>query len=129
MDVWFIEANLLPSQDWDSEIRTAVQNSDVLIALHSKDSLEKEEPSYPDIPWVLEILPRKSIRSNPIITFRLDDHLVSTSLHTWEIIDYFPKHQRTIAYQSLLDSLKARANQLGMSLNVDLRHDEPENFL
>src|SRR4030095_5324179 len=25
IDVWFIEANFLPSQDWNSEIRTAVQ--------------------------------------------------------------------------------------------------------
>ncbi|HXQ35616.1 MAG TPA: toll/interleukin-1 receptor domain-containing protein, partial [Anaerolineales bacterium] len=56
LDVWFLEAKLLPSQDWDSEITRAVQSSDVLVALYSKGYLEKEEPSYPAIPFVNEIL-------------------------------------------------------------------------
>src|ERR1700752_3541009 len=87
LDVWFLEAKLLPSQDWDSEITRAVQSSDVLVALYSKGYLEKEEPSYPAIPFVNEILRSKPGKSNPIIVLRLDDHFVSKSLTTGEVID------------------------------------------
>gem|GEM_PF-3435673 len=129
MDVWFIEANLLPSQDWTSEISRAVEHSDVLVVLHSKDALKKEERSYPDISFVLDILHRKSRKSRPIITLRLDDHLVSKSLPMWDVIDFFPKTRRAFAYQNLLQSLMFRAKQAAVSLNDDLPQEEPEKFL
>jgi formylglycine-generating enzyme required for sulfatase activity len=129
MDVWFIEESLLPSQNWALEIRRALQSLDVLVVLHSIDSLEKEETSYPDTNFVLDILHKKPKRSIPIIVLRLDDGQVPVSLKTQWVIDYFPKFQRRLAYQNLLDRLKFRAEQLGISMNVTMPHAESEKIL
>lgn len=131
MDVWFIEAKLLPSHNWDSEIRRAVQSSDVLVALNSKNSIEKEATpnSYPGIYFVLDILHRKPKSSIPIIFLRLDDHRVPKSLNIRGVIDYFPKYQRKLAYQNLLESLKFHAKQLDIAMNIDVPPAEPEKFL
>ncbi|MCI0551850.1 MAG: SUMF1/EgtB/PvdO family nonheme iron enzyme [Anaerolineae bacterium] len=129
MDVWFIEANLLPSQDWATEIKRAVRSSDVLIFLYSKNSIEKEEASYPNITFVLDILQEKSKRLIPIIILRLDDYLLPTGRNKTQVIDYFPKYQRKSAFQSLIDSLKFHAKQLHISLNNELTQTEPDQFL
>lgn len=129
MDIWFIESNLLPSQDWAFEIRRSVQSSDVLIFLHSKYSIEKEEISYPDIHFVLDILRKKTKRPIPIIVLRLDDSRVSTSLKTICEIDYFLRSRRRSSYQNLLECLKSRADQLNISISDHSLQMEPNQFL
>jgi len=128
MDVWFIETRLLPSQDWDVEIRKGVENTDVVIILHSERSIEKENYFYPGVTFVLDLLHGKPSRSVSVIALRLDDHMLIDQ-KIWRVVDYFPKSRRESAYQGLLENLKHRAEQLDLSLSNQVSDPEPENRL
>ena len=117
MDVWFIEARLRPSQNWGSEIIKGVESADVVIALLSKNSLLKEETDYPGWIFVFDALRERQLKEFLIIPLKLDDSIVPINLPTEQPIDYFPKNQRALIYQKLLASLKAYAQQLGISLD------------
>ena len=129
MEVWFIEASLLPSQDWDLEIRRAIRNSDMLIFLCSKNSIETEETSYPNINFVLDVLHKKPQRWTPIILLRLDSGQAPISLKTKWTIDYFPRSQRKLTYQNLLGRLKSRAEWLDISMDMNTPPIEAEKTL
>ena len=126
MNIWFLEANLLPSQDWDLEIKRAVQTSEVLIVLHSKNSMDQNKTPYPSLPFVLDVLHGKRKKSIPIIALRLDAQMVPRGLKTWQVIEYFPKYQRSAACQNLLDSLRALTGQFGTSMDWEIVQSQPE---
>lgn len=126
MDVWFIEARLLPSQNWGIEITKGVESADVVIALLSKNSHGEEESDYPGWSFVSDILHTKRNEKVLVIPLLLDDSNISIDLKTWRSINYFPKNQRKSIYQKLLANLKAYAGQLGLSLDRRLPPPAPE---
>lgn len=117
MDVWFVEARLLPSQNWGPEIIKGVESADVVIALLSKNSLLKEETDYPGWIFVFDALRERQNKEFLIIPLKLDDSIMPINLPTEQPIDYFPKNQRALIYQKLLASLRDYAQQLGISLD------------
>jgi formylglycine-generating enzyme required for sulfatase activity len=129
MDVWFIEASLLPSQDWDVEISSAVRSTDVLVILHSKNATGLKESPYPSAAFALDILQHRSKKSIPIIVLRLDDDLLPGHLKIWWLTDYFPKHQRKLALQSLLNQLKVLAQGQHVSVERGTLRPRTEKFL
>jgi formylglycine-generating enzyme required for sulfatase activity len=124
MDLWFIESNLKMNQNWDVEIRKAVDRADVVIILLSKYSAKREAYFYPDPGFVLDILETKPKKKVLIIPLRLDGSDLPTKFKSREEIFYFPKHQRNLAYEHLLDRLKFQAEQLGFS--TERREPSPE---
>ncbi len=125
MDVWFIEARLLPSQNWGPEIIKGVESADVVIALLSKNSLI-EETDYPGWSFVLDTLQFRQNEKVFIIPLMLDDSNVPIDLQTWQSINYFPKNQRKLIYQKVLTGLKAYTQQLGLSIDRRLPPPAPE---
>ena len=126
MDVWFIEARLLPSQNWGPEIIKGAENADVVITLFSKNSSMEEETEYPSWRFVSEVLRTNGNEKVLIIPLLLDDSAVPTELNTWQSINYFPKRKRKSTYQKMLTSLKAYAKQIGISQDKQLPTPAPE---
>jgi len=126
MELWFIEANLKPSQNWDAEIRTAVENADVIIALLSKSSTEREEHIYPDPHFIFDLIESRSGGDVLLIPLQLDN---SMDLEESEVIVYFPKKRRRLFYSQVLSKLKSHAIQQGFSTDVVVREPELEQHL
>jgi len=126
MDIWFIEAKLLPSQNWDFEIRQGVENADVVIALLSKNSTTREAHIYPDLGFVFDLLQSQQKKEILVIPLRLDTSDVPANLATYEVINYFPKSRRQTVYSSLSERLKSYAKQHSFSLDRRTRDLEPE---
>jgi len=124
IDLWFIESSLKIIQNWDVEIRAAVDRTDAVIALLSKHSTKREMYFYPDPGFVFDILQSKPKKKVLIIPLRLDNSNIPTNFKSRDAIIYFPKHQRKLAYENLLDCLKSRAKRLGLS--TERRESAPE---
>lgn len=126
MEVWFIESNLKPSQNWDAEIRAAVEKADVVIALLSKNSTKKEEHIYPDPHFIFDTIESRSGGDVLLIPLQLDN---SIDLEESEVIVYFPKKHRRLIYSQILAKLKSHAIQQGFSTDVVVREPESEQRL
>ena len=126
VDVWFIEARLLPSQDWGTEITKGIENADVIIAFLSKNTPMEEETDYPAWSFVVDVLKVRDDEKVFILPLLLDDSNISIDLKIGQSINYFPKNQRKMGYQKLLENLEAYAGQLGLSLDKQLAPPAPE---
>ena len=129
MDVWFIEARLLPSQNWGPEIIKGVESADVVIALLSKSSYMKEETDYPNLDFVFDALQDSDNKQVFVIPLLLGDDDLPVRLKAWQSIDYFPKNRRKLIYQKMLLSLRDYAQRLGLSLDKRLPHPAPEKSM
>ena len=129
MELWFIESNLQISQNWDREIREAVDRADVVIVLLSQYSNKRKMYFYPDPVFVFDILQSKPKEQVLIIPLRLGGSNIPANLKSRDAIIYFPKHQRKLAYENVLNSLKVRAQQLGLSMDRREPAPETEEFL
>src|SRR3990172_4806302 len=99
------------------EIEKAVEESDIVIVCLSTRSVDKEGYVQKELRFVLDIADEKPEGSIFVIPLRLDDCIVPRRLRHWQWVDYFPKSQRMLAYQRLLESLEARARKLGISFD------------
>jgi formylglycine-generating enzyme required for sulfatase activity len=115
LDIWLDEQKLLPGQEWDIEIEKAVEQADVVVVCLSSRSVDKEGYVQKEIRFVLNIADEKPEGTIFVVPLRLDDCVVPRRLRVWQYVDYFPKDRRKWAYQRLLESLKLRANKLGLS--------------
>lgn len=116
MDVWLDEEKLLPGQEWDIEIEKAVEQADVVIVCLSTRSVNKEGYVQKEIRFVLNIADEKPEGTIFVVPLRLDDCQIPRRIRAWQYVDYFPKTNRKWAFQRLLESLKLRAEKLGISV-------------
>ena len=114
LDVWLDEEKLLPGHNWDMEIEKAVEAADAVIVCLSNNSVTREGYVQAELGFVLDIARTKPEETIFVIPLRLDDCLVPRRLRTWQYVDYFPRNQRTRAFQRLLASLKLRASRLDL---------------
>lgn len=108
IDPWLDEEKLLPGQDWDLEIKRAVEASDAVIVCISSQSISKEGYVQKELRKVLDLALEKPEGTIFIIPLRLDECEPPASLKSWHYVDYFPEKQRDVAYERLLKSLKLR---------------------
>ena len=110
IDPWLDEEKLLPGQDWDMEIEKTVEASDAVIVCLSNNSVTKEGYIQKEIRKVLDISAQKPEGTIFIIPLRLDDCEPPRRLASWHYADYFPRDQRDVSYQRLIQSLKIRSD-------------------
>ena len=115
IDVWLDEQKILPGQEWDVEIEKAVNQADVVVACLSAHSVDKEGYVQKELRFVLNIADEEPEGTIFVVPLRFDDCQVPRRLRAWQWVDYFPKDHRVWAYQRLLESLKLRAADLGIS--------------
>ena len=73
IDPWLDEEKLLPGQDWHEEIEKAVEVTDVVIVLLSKQSVSQEGYVQRELKLALDVADEKLENTIFIIPLRLDD--------------------------------------------------------
>lgn len=118
IDPWLDEKKLLPGQEWKTEIEKALEKAHVVIVTLSKGSITKEGYLQKEFKYALDIALEKPEGTIFVIPLKLED-LESVelprSLKALQYQDYFPKRRRATIFEKLLESLKVRADSLGIS--------------
>jgi hypothetical protein len=116
IDPWLDEEKLLPGQDWDIEIEKAVEVADAVIVCLSDSSVKKEGYIQKELRFALNVALEKPEETIFIIPLRLDECFVPRSVRSIQYIDYFPTDRKDPAYQRVRESLKLRADSLGVQV-------------
>jgi hypothetical protein len=114
LDPWLDEEKLVPGQDWNLEIEKAVEASDSILVCLSSTSVSKEGYVQRELRQVLDVSLEKPEGLIYVIPVRLDKCELPRSLREKQYIDYFPPHNRQVAYDKILVSLKLRKDNLGI---------------
>ncbi len=110
IDPWLDKAKILPGQDWEMVIEKAVDDSDVVIACLSNQSVTKEGFVQREIRYEYDIALEKPEDTIFLIPLRLDDCNVPRKLRTLHWVNYFGSEKEN-SYSDLLEALKLRHEQ------------------
>jgi hypothetical protein len=113
---WLDEAEILPGQDWDVEIRRAVRASDTVVVCLSTTSVGKSGYLQKEIRFALDVADEKPDGTIFLIPARLEPCEVPDRLRRWQWVDLYSDE----GFQRLLASLRARA---GIGTGKDERPD------
>lgn len=86
-DVWLDERSLLPGQDWEQEIRSAVRHSDAIVVLISENSVNKVGFVQRELRLALDAADERPEGSIFLIPLRLDDEPIPARLNRWHWLD------------------------------------------
>jgi hypothetical protein len=115
IDVWISDENLIPGQDWQSEITKAVKTSDVVLLFLSNNALTRDGYFQKEIRLALEVAEQKPDGVIYIVPVRLEDCSVPEKVSRYHWINYFEDR----AYAQLVRTLVAKAESLGLRLPVE----------
>lgn len=101
-DVWLDREKILPGQDWQYEIRKAIQGSDVIIVCLSRQF--NKQGGYRHEELKLALAKARSLPEGRcfIIPARLEKCELPEALRRWHYVDLFEAH----GYKKLLDALR-----------------------
>ena len=108
IEAWLDEIKILPGQDWESEIKQAIRNSDVFIVCLSSNSINKEGYIQKEIFTALNVAEEKPESTIFIIPVRLEECQVPLRLSRWQWVDLF----KPDGYIKLTKALKHREKEL-----------------
>lgn len=108
---WLDAKELLPGQDWQTEIKIAVEKADNVIIFLSNMSINKDGFIQKELRLAKDIAMEKTEGSIFLIPLRLENCEVPRSLHDYHWADYFGENQEQ-TYNTLLKSLKLRLEEL-----------------
>ena len=101
-NVWFDQAKLLPGQDWQYEIRKAIQGSDLVIVCLSKDFNKQGGYRHEELRIVAEKAHSLAAGAIFVIPARLEMCDLPDPLYKWQRVDLF----KADGYKKLLDTLR-----------------------
>lgn len=107
-DPWLDAINLLPGQDWESEIKKAVRDSHIVVVCLSNSSTTKTGFVQKEIKFALDVADEQPEGQLYIIPARLEPCQVPLRLSRWHWVDLFEDG----GYEKLVASLEARALQI-----------------
>lgn len=110
LDPWLDEEKLLPGQDWDLEIKKALEKSDVVLVCLSSNTVMKEGYVHRELRLALDVALEKPEGTIFIIPLRLGECELPRPLGKYQYVDYFPESRRQGSYQRLLEGLRRRAD-------------------
>lgn len=108
MEPWFDEENLMPGQDWDSEIKEAIRYSDVIIVCLSNNSVNKVGYVQKEIKFSLDIAELHPEREIFIIPARIEKCNIPLRLEHLHVTNLYEEK----GYKRLIDALRIRAESL-----------------
>jgi cellulose biosynthesis protein BcsQ len=114
-DVWLDAVKLLPGQDWNLEIKKAVQASDVVLVCLSNQSVTKEGYVQKELRYALDLAIERPEGAIFIVPVRLDECEVPSRIRSWQYVDYFPNDAKELAYERIKKSLSLREASLGIT--------------
>ncbi len=128
IDPWLDEEKLFPGQDWHEEIEKAVEATDVVVVLLSKQSVSQEGYVQRELKLALDVADEKPENTIFIIPLRLDDCPAPRRLRGWHYVDYFPANRKDWVLDRLIASLKLRAKALGIeNITNDVENRKPDD--
>ena len=112
---WLDEEDLLPGQEWEPAIRSAVRRSDVVIVCLSQQAITKEGFVQKEIKIALDEADKKPEGTIFIIPVRLEPCVVLDRLAKWQWVDLFAER----GYDRLMQALSVRAEHVGAVIGMD----------
>jgi hypothetical protein len=101
-DVWLDREKILPGQDWQYEIRKALQSSDVIIACLSRQFNKQGGYRHEELKIALAKARSLPEGQSFIIPARLEKCELPEALRRWHYVDLFETH----GYKKLTDALR-----------------------
>ncbi len=89
LDPWLDEENLLGGQDWEHEIRKAVQAADAVIVCLSRGSISKTGFVQKEIKFALDVAEEKPEYTTFLIPLKLEECFIPERLKRWQWVNYF----------------------------------------
>ena len=111
IEPWLDAKKLLPGQDWQAEIKNAVETADNVIIFISNTSVNKDGFIQKELRLAKEIALEKTEGSIFLIPLRLEDCEVPRSLQIYQWANYFGVEKKQ-TYTNLLESLKVRLKDI-----------------
>jgi hypothetical protein len=105
MQPWLDEEDLLPGQDWETEIRKAIRASDVVLVCLSKGSITKVGYVQKEIRDVLDVADEQPEGTIFLIPVRLEPIDMPDRFRRWQWVDLFQEP----GYERLIRALHTRA--------------------
>jgi TIR domain len=109
-DPWLDEAKLLTGQNWDHEIRKALQAAHAVIACLSRTSVKKEGYIQKELRRALEIADEKPTGTIFLLPVKLDACEIPPEVQKLHWTNLFDGN----GYRFIVEALSARAEQLGL---------------
>lgn len=110
LSVWFDKESLLAGQRWETEIRKAIRNSDLVLVLLSTQTVSRRGYFQKELRLALDILDEIPSGDLYLVPVRLDDCEVPHDVSSVQCVDLFPDWRGGI--QKLLKSLRYQAKKL-----------------
>ena len=110
-DPWLDKEKLLPGQEWEQEILTALKSTDAIIICLSGASLNKEGFVQKEIRYALQVADEKPPGTIFLIPLRLEQCELPGALRRWQSADVFEAEKD---FDLLLSALRLRASSLGL---------------
>lgn len=102
---WLDEEDLLPGQDWRTEIPKAVRQSDVVLVCLSQKAITKSGYVQREIKFALDVADEQPENTIYLIPVRLEECEVPDRLQRWHWVDLYEER----GYERLIRSLRERA--------------------
>lgn len=109
---WLDEADLLPGQDWNREIKRAVRNSDIVLVCLSKTSVTKSGYIQKEIKLALDVADEKPEGTIFLIPAKLEQCDMLDRLIPWQWVNLYEED----GFERLKLALEARAIECGISM-------------
>ncbi len=109
-EVWFDEENLIPGQEWRTEIERALEKSDVVVVCLSNNSVSREGFVQKEFRYAMEKALEMTEDGIFLIPVRLDDCKVPPKLSRYHWVDLFTAN----GFARLQKALALRASQVAM---------------
>jgi DNA-binding response OmpR family regulator len=118
LSVWFDKETLLPGQDWETEIKKSIKDSDFVLLLLSSNSIGAKGFFQKELRLALDVLQTVPFGHIYILPARLDDCEIPAQLAPIHYVDLFPnwiqgitKLQKAIEAQSRVQSRARNADK------------------
>jgi formylglycine-generating enzyme required for sulfatase activity len=117
---WLDEIDILPGQDWQMEIPSAIFSSNIIVVCLSKNSVDKEGYVQKEITYALDKAMEKPEGTIFIIPAKLEECSVPNRLSRFQWVDL----SRSEGHKRLMQSLNLRATSLGPEVSQAKVTDE-----
>jgi hypothetical protein len=111
IDPWLDEKKLLPGDDWQTAIKKAIEQADLIVICLSNNSVNKEGFIQKELRYAQEIALEKPKGTIFLIPLRLDNCDVPRDLKPYQYTDYFGEKKEQ-NYSGFLESLNIRYQQI-----------------
>jgi hypothetical protein len=108
LNPWLDLADLLPGQDWDRTIISAIRNAKFFLVFLSNNSINKRGYVQKEIREALDVAERMPDGELFIIPVRLEECIVPDRLSKWHWIDIFRPH----GLRKIVNTLRAKFDQV-----------------